>query len=176
MIWGKDMSEMSDIELEKRIDSLTDNQLKFVFVKILDYFEKDTPLLSEKEEEQLQLQEKKLLNNIADKLEIEETVEISERKAATMFLNTIYKVYPQYRKLISNIIMETESRGVTLDFGMTLALATVISAIAVAIVRPVITIKKVYDKKNDIYTEEITIASNSQDIASLIKSVFPFIK
>lgn len=169
------MSGMRPIELEKKVSSLTENQFKIVFARLLEYLERDAPISPEEDEEQIHLQEKILLNNIADKLEIEENSEISEREVAKKFLITVYEICPQYRTIIDNIIMETEAESVTLDFGITLALMVIIPAIAVAIVRPSITKKKVWDKKNNTYTEEIVIASNSQDIASIIKSVFPFI-
>jgi hypothetical protein len=170
---------MGTMQLVNRIESLNENQLGFVFRRLmLELNSDEEPILAEEDIKHRQEQDSKLLEQVAANLHMTPESPAPERSAAIQLLSIIIEKYPDYRSPIVDALDELNQSSVHLDFGLTFALSVLIISIAAAVVRPRVTVEENIEKNEH---EEKTVRKTDiqvqgvDDIASVIKAVLPFI-
>lgn len=170
---------MDTMQLVNRITSLDENQLGFVFRRLmLELSSDEEPILNEEDIKHRQEQDSALLEQVAANLYITPDSPISERSAAIQLLTLIIEKYPDYRSSIVGALDELNQSSVHLDFGLTFALSVLIIAIAAAVVRPRVTVEEntVKNEHEEKIERKVDVqVQGVDDIASVIKAVLPFI-
>lgn len=166
---------MNNQELIDEIDSLSANDLMFVCGRLEEHLNRDEePVISETDKENLSAENKKFLNDAGAELSLEQDEPLSEKKALQMLLRTILTDYPEHGSAIGEALEELKRKDVKLDFGMSIALAIIVPAIAAAIIRPHLKYSAKKDGKKSDKNFELKV-SGIPGIEKILKATLPFL-
>jgi hypothetical protein len=164
---------MNESRLEQRIQNLDPAQLRYVYGRLLVHLEAGAePTVDDDELAERNARDRALLEEVASDLGVAQDPIPTGGEAQPLIV--IAQTLPEYQQILSEAIDEAIAQRTKLDFGLSLALGTLVVAIAAAIVRP----RVVVQQKKSGKTSELNVKvefQGAKDLGGLIKSVLPFL-
>lgn len=165
---------MNSSELLKRIASLNEIQLKYLFSRLLNYFDQEAGeelVLTEDDLRERTNRDHFLFIEIAKELHITPLAPRLKQDTAIDLLTIIIEEFPEHHQIVIDALDEIDELDTqaTLDFGITpFALNALVIAVAIAIARPQINLK--LQKKGENYVFELDSRfQGSNEMPSKIK-------